>query len=603
MWIGLGINLIGLIFFIPAEHSFHSPKWLIFQLAFLSGLFIFGLKVLKEKKLVVGKNPMALFAFLFCAFVLKIAFQPLYLEKSLELITWVGFLLIISLVDFDSPAFEKIILSFEGLAFLIILYGFSQRFHLDPIQWNSEDTRIFSTIGNAAAFGSLVSALMALTLIRFIKKPNPGRWLLFEAEIAALFWSSTRTPFLSVIITGIILFIVLKRDKDLASSARRAVYMLFSGGIAFILLFGLSRHSSNAERFTASYMKNDPDIKGRVYLLKKGMEVLTAHPWTGVGPGGFTQSYLKFRNDEPLFYRNRMASAENTHNAFLEAFVETGIPGGICFLGIWLSGLFILLNGFTKAPLEEKFKRLTIFIPLSVAFLNLQSIYPDVSMEALTAFLLGIIPWVANNKTHAVKLSKFTAFIIFTFAIVTSFPLAVYSIRTTMADVYAGLGDRQMDAKNWKNAQQQFTKAIKLKPWDAALYQKLGESYEYDNELAKSLGFYNMAVSLNPNNPYIWADIGRLAGKNRWRKRALTAYANALALDPFNAFLYHDAAITAERFGAFRLSLFFSREAYQINPDAANTYQYGLALTQTGHVNEGLQLIKRIPTEITKKKS
>ncbi len=65
--------------------------------------------------------------------------------------------------------------------------------------------------------------------------------------------------------------------------------------------------------------------------------------------------------------------------------------------------------------------------------------------------------------------------------------------------VYVNLGHTYLDHKEYKKAEENLTKAIKLNPNCDLCYQKRGIVYSKLNEIDKSLSDYNKSISLKPN--------------------------------------------------------------------------------------------------------
>jgi len=65
--------------------------------------------------------------------------------------------------------------------------------------------------------------------------------------------------------------------------------------------------------------------------------------------------------------------------------------------------------------------------------------------------------------------------------------------------VYVNLGHTYLDHKEYKKAEENLTKSIKLNPNCDSCYQKRGVVYGLLNEIDKSLSDYNKSISLRPN--------------------------------------------------------------------------------------------------------
>jgi len=486
-------------------------------------------------------------------------------NKFFLYLNWIVFIGLIALTPSPSGRGLNLGLTLlECLGVPLILYGFLQHFGYDPKEWTPWTGRIFSTLGNADHFGGIISILFSLSLIRLMMRLDLWRFLLMGGEFLALGWSYTRAPFVALFIAGLTVSILFHKFFSFGSKLLRVSLL----ATLILLILAFVYHSTEGRRFDPRFWKNDPDIVGRKYLFEKGVEVLTLHPWTGIGPGSFSFSYLLMRGDEPVFYRTRLAIGESTHNTFLDLFAETGMPGGVLFLFLWLMVLYRLARKIAIDRQANRFDLLSIFVPLLVAFFVLQFIFPDVSLMALSGYLLGLgisrTCETSEIKTFALKPPFRVIFVIL--LVIFSGLIILYTSRYTLADRLKRQGDRELNQNHAAAAVPLFDEAAIWDPWEPSLYQKLGKAYELSKNPEKALLSYNHAVALNPNDPYVWADIGRLAAFSGWRKRALTAYVNAVDLDPYNPILYHDAALTAVTFNAYGLASYYDREARRLSP-------------------------------------
>ena len=137
----------------------------------------------------------------------------------------------------------------------------------------------------------------------------------------------------------------------------------------------------------------------RSYLLRKGIEYTLQHPLTGVGPGQFS-TYEGEHNK--LFSGHGMW--HGTHNSWIQASSECGIPGGLLFLAGWASS-FLLVNRTyrmaKKRPDCRDIQQMTFCVMLAIlgfcvaiTFLNFAYFFYGPAMAGLAMAI-----WrTANNE-------------------------------------------------------------------------------------------------------------------------------------------------------------------------------------------------------------
>ncbi len=593
------VILVELVFCAKLSHSFWTIKFFfLLGLSVLGGLS-FTLGILKRRKIefAPGKIPFLSFFLILC--ILVSAWQsnvPLLSQtKTFEYLLWFAFLLLVWLSKASLREISLSLTLLEASGVPLAFYGIIQHFKLDPFQWYPGGTRIFSTLENADAFATFIAILVALSCARFIFQPKASRLSLILFELVSLYWSYTRSPILALCIASIAAFVLMTSSKPYRRFIPRYGILLFSMVITFLVLYAFSFATQDGRRMNPAGWNKDRDVIGRKYLFKKGFELFSLRPWTGVGPGNFSFSYLLLRYDDPPFYRTRMAIAESTHNSFLDLFVETGVFGGIAFLLLWLLPLRELFHEIIKGDtFEEENLSFVLFFPILVAFISLQFIYPDIATESLCAYLLGATVFLFPKKRVELNISPFWAVFFLVAASFLAFAGITYGVRMVVGDWFAEKGSQEMHSEHWAPAAADYERASQWFPFDPLYYQQLGKLYEILRNPRKALLNYNQVVSINDKNPYLWADIGRMAGTFHWRERALTAYARATQLDPYDPILHHDACISALSFGASPLALLYAREAYQLNPNtASNSYDLVLSLYETGKKQEASLFLNR----------
>jgi len=86
-------------------------------------------------------------------------------------------------------------------------------------------------------------------------------------------------------------------------------------------------------------------VGSRIFIWKNSLNMLARHPLVGVAPGNFEAAYSQQlpSNVHPS------AGVSTAHHDILTLAVNTGIPGGIAFVALWIVVLKTLWSGFLRA--------------------------------------------------------------------------------------------------------------------------------------------------------------------------------------------------------------------------------------------------------------
>jgi O-antigen ligase len=101
-------------------------------------------------------------------------------------------------------------------------------------------------------------------------------------------------------------------------------------GVDYTLLFS---------RFADISDTNDTSNKQHLGVFLYGLQLLARYPLTGVGLGNFG---LFYGAEQDAWYSKMM-----THSAPLTYFAESGIPGGLAFIALWV---LLLRRTWTPSP-------------------------------------------------------------------------------------------------------------------------------------------------------------------------------------------------------------------------------------------------------------
>lgn len=213
--------------------------------------------------------------------------------------------------------------------------------------------------------------------------------------------TGSRGAFLALFMGGLTIFALRPREN---------MRLFYGLAIVGVLAFGYVASDTFWERMQTieSAVNQDEEIDnsaaGRIAQIQAGIHMFGAHPF-GVGHRGFavlSTTYL-----DPAFLDETGARA--SHNTFISALVEQGLPGAILYILLWLWVLKSCLQArgwaVRKRPLLDVSVMAAVCAGLVVVFIGGQ--FADFLKTEVQVWLLALLaallylPGVAQRKSTA----------------------------------------------------------------------------------------------------------------------------------------------------------------------------------------------------------
>ncbi|MEQ8222664.1 MAG: O-antigen ligase family protein [Candidatus Eremiobacterota bacterium] len=606
---------VPLLFYINHGNPFLAIKWTYFRIILLFMIFISFIDAIKEEKIVIYniKINIPVIVFILCA---SLSYSHTF-TTGMNFVAVTGYWNIICMIIFFSIIVNYYIsetVTYYHMRTAIIVcsivsvYGICQHFGLDRYEWvqKSSNFESISTIGNSNLLGLFLNIAWPLPVVYGIYSRNRTEKILYFASsilmLICLYFTYCRGSMLAFLLS-LPFWLLIFRVKI----KRILIYMLIII-IPLISVGILYRETLMPEinKFTRV-----ESITVRIFLWKTAVKMLIEHPG-GTGFDSYTYYYLKYRKDEPLVNRRRLAYAENSHNEFLDIGISTGIPGLISF--VIFTGM-IITGGFRKLPDlsgESKTVMTGSILCLIAYIINLNTVFSEISSQMFFWFFLGIIlaEQIKNNSDKKIyslkKISAIKYAIIFCLLLITVF-LQWKSVLPFLAESYIYEGKEETEKGNFKGATDKITEALKLDPqnWDywlimAKTFEGALNKMPDNKELAEgAILAYKTSIKLNPLNAYPHADLGRMYSMysdisgNDSMNKSIEEYEYALKLDPYNIFFYNDMGTTYMRKGEIDNAIYCYRKSLDIFKSAATYNMLGRALSENGDLKEGEECLKK----------
>lgn len=184
-------------------------------------------------------------------------------------------------------------------------------------------------------------------------------WVALTFGIAATFFMATRAFYLGLIVISVIfigynvIHYVRKKQKSTVALAGSYVAALAIALMAFSFTqqflypkTSKGRHTQSVGKQVASIGEFDTSTGLRIDAWRWSWELIKENPVLGVGSGNWKVAVLKYENQKnPGFIY-----LYKTHNDFIETTAETGLLGGLLYIGIFA---FLILN-FLRHYIHKK---------------------------------------------------------------------------------------------------------------------------------------------------------------------------------------------------------------------------------------------------------
>ena len=213
---------------------------------------------------------------------------------------------------------KKLLYAVSIIVFVIgIFQYFSPEFAM-PNKWVDLDEyqlsrRIYSTFFNPNIFGFYINFIILMVCEKLDLKKINLEWFVFYTGILCLFFTFSRTAWISLIIALLIASIFNKKYLK---------YAIF----IFIVIFGMDT-ILGVGRMNPVRASEDSSLKYRLEIWKACIAIIKDNFITGIGFGTLFKHVSQYSNVVK-------PNIEHCHNLYLQIFTETGITGFSIFLAL-----------------------------------------------------------------------------------------------------------------------------------------------------------------------------------------------------------------------------------------------------------------------------
>ena len=135
-------------------------------------------------------------------------------------------------------------------------------------------------------------------------------------------------------------------------------------------------------------------------------------------------------------------------------------------------------------------------------------------------------------------------------------------------------GDRCYSLKQYKEAVENYTRAIQLQANNSIFYNNRGCSYDNLGEYNKAISDYNVAIAIGPLNAVFYYNRGHSYDKLEEYDKAISDYTRAIELSPNNATAYNNRGSIYIVLGRTDEAISDFYKAIELNSKFANPYKH-----------------------------
>ena len=269
-------------------------------------------------------------------------------QEALTIFIYAGGFVLASSLAITPKRRRLLLTGLVAVAGLMSVYGLLQWFGLGRLP-QALPGRLSSTYYNPNHYGGLLDLLLPFVLSLLLHAKTPlvriGYGLLITLLLANLALTFSRGAWLAVFLAagGLLIW----SARNLSRAQRKAFFRVGLAGVflaALLVSAGVlyaPREAGYGLRWRAAALldlRHDPNIAGRWLIARSSLNVISEHPWLGVGPGNLVYALPEHRPAviETAAQAQLHGFVNYAHNDYLQVASESGLPALLAFVGFWL---------------------------------------------------------------------------------------------------------------------------------------------------------------------------------------------------------------------------------------------------------------------------
>ncbi len=640
---------LSLAFFVPLLFSritydqFDMPKITFFRTVSLIIIFLYAYSIFLGKRREVRWHPylIFLFAFVTISFISTLfsispatAFFGKYrrFEGSFTFLLYATLTFIFLQIFKKEEQIKTLFTVGLGAGVLSSFYGILQYFQKDPLEWGQlpfEAGRAFSTMGNPALYGGLLTLFFPLSIALTLASKDSIKTTLYATSTFLIFFALgvtfNRSGWLASVVALLLLLFFLFLASWKKKLSREPLYNYLFLLLLLFAILGIiqyqSSHNPSApmnvlQRAATLTSLEEGTFAHRIEIWRAAWHSMLKRPILGWGPDTFRLVSRIFQTRKYTSITPNVV-ADNVHNFLLQVGSGTGFTGLltlILFLGsVLYQALRLILNPPEIKPEEESRYLLNLGILLAgvAYFINLLFNVSIVGSSLIFWFMIASVLTQSDKaKTISlppkIKTSSLALFALVGVGFLSATGIYV-SLAHYLADYYVVEGARWQSVDPLK-AEQNYLLAVNLNPYNERYPSELGKFYlsraqasQSKEEYEKAEKWLKRAVEVSPyetDSLIFLADFYRIRGVNTKNqndlKKSLQYAERALKICPYLYSGYLEKGLVYQTEGKWRLAAQNLSRTVDLYPGyALGWQQLGFVYEKSGEKRKALLAYKK----------
>lgn len=381
--------------------------------------------------------------------------------------------------------------------------------------------RAYGSLGNPDFLGGYLALLLPLAAALAWTQRERARALALGAGalfLLTLGLTQARASWLAAACGLAVTFAVLRP----ASFSRRRIV---SAALALTLLLGLgfAQRRSLPPRLAEAFNLRSDAWQARAFMAGTALDIAVAHPWIGVGAGGFTDAYLQRQGErlsagEDQPYRLTYAA----HNDWMQLAAESGWLA--LLLWVWAFAWALRVACKRGGPDGATVAGTLTAFAVQASFHFPWAIWPSAGLLMLA--LAWAVAQQAEGNLAFPAWGRYSAALALVFAVALGLRQSASSALLNSAQ--SALLRPAMQAY----VEPFFAKAGALRRDDGRAWLGLGDRQLHLGELDAAIDSFQQAIQVRPSQPENWVNLGLALGQQGSLEPAERVCAQGVALNP-----------------------------------------------------------------------